>query len=304
MGEIELGRLVDVEPRVAWQREDTHFTPWLAKNLDRLSDALGIVLELVGQEQGVGRFSADVLALNSETGTKVLVENQLESSDHRHLGQILTYLAGLEAETVVWIARHFWEEHLSAIRWLNQHTDERFSFFAVQLRVVQIGSSQLAPLFDVLEKPNKWERSLQQSANDAVNSASGWRRAFWDRYVEKFPNAKVDRGGGGYGSSRWRNILGSDLVVARWISEKAVGVFIRGGRGVPNEQTYERLQNASQRLEGLLGVPLRSDQWYPFMLRREFDLEDPAESDKAITWLEEQTQKYVSVISEHLEETA
>lgn len=304
MSDIQFGRLVDVEPRHAWEREANHFTPWLADNLDRLADAVGLPLELVGQEREVGRYSADLLALNPETGTNVLIENQLEWSDHRHLGQIMTYLAGLEAETVIWIARAFREEHLSALRWLNQYTDERFAFFAVQLRVVQIGDSALAPLFDILEKPNNWERSLHQTAKSALNQEVGWRRAFWDQYVIRYPEAATDRGGGGQGSSRWRSVPGSDLIVARWIGEGAASVFVRGDRGVATPKVYRRFRKACPRLEELLGVPLGEAEWYPFEVTREFNLAHPPAADKAIDWLEERSKFYVRTLSLNANEFA
>ena len=97
-------------------------------------------------------YSADILATYPADGSRVIIENQLESTDHTHLGQIMTYLAGLEAKTVVWIARDFRGPHLSAIRWLNTHTTDEFAFFAIKLRVVQIGdnSSIVAPLFEVV----------------------------------------------------------------------------------------------------------------------------------------------------------
>lgn len=301
---IEFGTLVDVELRTAWEREDHHFTPWLADNLNRLAEAIGIPLELVGREHVVGRYKADVLALNPETGKNVLIENQLECSDHRHLGQIMTYLAGLEAETIIWIAPSFNDEHLSALRWLNQHTDERFAFFAVQLRVVQIASSPLAPLFDVLEKPNAWERSLHQATQTSVDAEVGWRRAFWDQYLEKYPNAVTDRGGGGHGASRWRSVPGSNLIVARWIGEGAASVFVRGDRGVHTPAVYRRLRKSKDRLQGLLGTPIGDHEWYPFEQTEEFDLTDSTAAARAMDWLEEQTRFYVQIISQNSEEFA
>lgn len=302
MSDTEIGRLLDVEPRLAWEREDSHFTPWLAENLDRLSEAIGMPLELVGKEHVIGRYSADVLATNPENGSNVLIENQLEWSDHRHLGQIMTYLAGSEAETVVWIARSFREEHLSALRWLNQFTDEKFAFFAVQLRVVQIGTSALAPLFDVVEKPNAWERSLHQQTREAVASEVGWRRAFWDRYLEKYPHAESDRGGGGHGSSRWRSVPGSDLIVARWIGDGSVSIFIRGDRGVPTPTVYRRLKKVATAAEIILGTELGDNRWYPFEIVEDFDLTNANHADRAMDWLEERTQFFVKAISQNAKE--
>lgn len=291
------GRLVDVEPRLAWEREDANFTPWLAENLDRLSQAVGIPLELTGREHAVGRYAADIFAFNPEDGSTVVIENQLEWSDHRHLGQIMTYLAGLEAHTVLWLAPYFRDEHLSAMRWLNQNTTDQFAFFAIKLRVVQIGNSQLAPLFDVVEKPNTWERSLAKSSREAVDTEIGWRRAFWDKYLLEYPAASADRGGGGQGSSRWRNVPGSDLIVARWIGEGAASVFVRGDRGVLTPKIFRRFKKNTVTLEPIIGTPLGEAEWYPFETTKEFDLSDTAASAEAIHWLEDTTERYVSAIA-------
>ena len=124
MATPEFGTLETVDLREAWPHEAHNFTPWLADNLDRLSDAIGIPLEPEGTEVQVEQFSADIFARNPQDDSFVLIENQLEASDHTHLGQILTYLAGLEARTVIWVARDFQEAHLSAIRWLNENTTD------------------------------------------------------------------------------------------------------------------------------------------------------------------------------------
>lgn len=184
------GQLVDLAPREAWKHEAHAFTPWLADNIELLSQAVGIPIELEGQEVRVDTFAADILGRNSLDDTIVLIENQLEVSDHTHLGQILTYLSGLDARTVIWISPQFREPHLSAIRWLNQHTDDEFAFFAVRLRVVRIGDSPFAPIFEVLEKPSGWERDLKAAAKSAANDSDITRRrlAYWRRSLERHPD--------------------------------------------------------------------------------------------------------------------
>ena len=136
MATNSFAQLIDSPLRDACPDEARDFTPWLVANMDRLSNALGIDLEATGMEVAVEQFSADIVGTDNGTGDRVLIENQLEGSDHRHLGQILTYLAGLEAKVVIWIAQSFEEAHLSAVRWLNENTSHDFAFFAVRLRVV------------------------------------------------------------------------------------------------------------------------------------------------------------------------
>ena len=139
----ELGRLKQVELRNIWENEAQHFTPWLAaeENLSVLADTLDMELELKDQEMDVGQFRADILCKNADGGSWVLIENQLERTDHRHLGQLLTYAAGLHAVTICWIAENFTEEHRATLDWLNEITDGRFQFFGLEIEVWKIGNS-------------------------------------------------------------------------------------------------------------------------------------------------------------------
>lgn len=161
-----LGRLERIELREIWSTEAGDFTPWLAapENLSALADTLGIDLELEAQEKEVGSFRADLLCKDIGTGTWVLVENQLERTDHTHLGQLLTYASGLEAVTIVWIAGRFTEEHRSTLDWLNKITDESFRFFGLEVELWRIGQSPAAPKFNIVSKPNDWSRSVAQAA--------------------------------------------------------------------------------------------------------------------------------------------
>lgn len=193
MKEIRFDRLIDLPLREAWRNEASDFTPWLAGNIDYLSDAIGIPLELSGTEVAVESFSADILARNTMDDSIVLIENQLETTDHTHLGQIMTYLAGLEAQTVIWIAPKFREPHLSAIRWLNQHTADGFSFFAVKARVVRIGGSPLAPIFDVVEKPNDWNRALRPVAER--EPLQDYRQKFFELVNHKLEKFTLEKEG-------------------------------------------------------------------------------------------------------------
>lgn len=186
----EFGRLKDAELRTAWPHEAHDFTPWLADNLDRLSEAIGVRLDAETTEAPVGQFAGDILATGPD-GQSVLIENQLESSDHSHLGQIMTYLAGLDARIVVWIARDFAEPHLSAVQWLNRHTDDEFAFFAVRLRVVRIADSPLAPIFEIAAQPNAWERQVRRESTGARAELVKAYREFWTHYTRRHPGDGV-----------------------------------------------------------------------------------------------------------------
>lgn len=186
---VEFGELKEVNLRSAWPHEANNFTPWLAENLDKLAQVIGIPMELVETEMSVGQFSADIVARNLRNGSLVLIENQLEWTDHTHLGQVLTYLAGTEAHTIIWIAREFTNPHLSAIRWLNEHTVDPYAFFAVRVSVVQIGDSPLAPLFEVLERHNNWDRQIRvERESGELNELQQFRQDFWEFYNREYPD--------------------------------------------------------------------------------------------------------------------
>ena len=159
------GRLEKVDLRAAWQSEAGDFTPWLAQpdNIALLGEAIGLELEVEAQEKDVGPFRADILCKETADGHWVLVENQLERTDHGHLGQLLTYAAGLNAVTIVWISAKFTEEHRAALDWLNDITDERFNFFGLEVELWRIGDSLAAPNFNVVSKPNDWTRSVTEA---------------------------------------------------------------------------------------------------------------------------------------------
>lgn len=173
----ELGRLNAVDLREVWTSEDRHFTPWLAEpeNLELLGEALGIDLVLEAQEKDVGPFRADLLCKNTaEEDSWVVIENQLEKTDHRHLGQLLTYGAGLHAKTIVWISAQFTEEHRAAIDWLNRMANGSVQFFGIEIELWRIGGSTAAPRFNVVSKPNDWEATVE-SAKDAIGAEEGNR---------------------------------------------------------------------------------------------------------------------------------
>lgn len=160
-----------------------------------MGETLGIDLELEAQEKAVGPFRADILCKDVGTGAWVLIENQLETTDHRHLGQLLTYASGLQAVTIVWIAARFTEEHRSTLDWLNKITDESFRFFGLEVELWRIGDSRAAPKFSFISKPNNWSRSVAQAAR-AIDDAelSGTRvvqRRYW---TELHPILNATRG--------------------------------------------------------------------------------------------------------------
>lgn len=181
----KLSRLKEVRLRDVWPNEATDFTKWLGRkeNLDLLGDEIGIELEPVETESPVGSFSVDVLAKDSASGRPVIIENQLEETNHDHLGKIITYAAGKDASVVVWVVQHAREEHANAIEWLNEHTDDTVAFFLVEIHVLRIGSSDPAPKFEVIERPNDWARTVRASSD--LSETKQLQYEYWQAYNDQ-----------------------------------------------------------------------------------------------------------------------
>ncbi len=187
MTTIKLGKLHEVDIRKLWSHEQYNFSEWLSKqeNLELLNDAIGLTLSEVEKEVYVGSYRCDLVGVDETTGDKVIIENQLEMSNHDHLGKIITYASGLDAKTVVWIVKEAREEHRSAIEWLNNNTSEKLNFFLIEIHAYQIGDSLCAPKFEVVEKPNGFIKNAKtQSGSGEYNKSQSERIEFWSRFNE------------------------------------------------------------------------------------------------------------------------
>lgn len=188
-----LGGLRKLNVRTIWQNEASDFTPWLAseENVGLLGDALGIELEVENTEVTVGPYSADILAKDTATGRYVVIENQLEKTNHDHLGKAITYASVLDASAVVWIAPEFTEEHRKALDWLNDHTTEEISFFGVSVELWQIDESKPAVKFNVVSAPADILRMAAKSkGSEDVSDIRKAQQAFWTRFREKLVATK------------------------------------------------------------------------------------------------------------------
>jgi hypothetical protein len=297
---MEFGELQDIDLRDAWRREANDFTPWLAENPQRLSQVIGIDLELEDTEVPVEGFSADILSRIPTDGSMVVIENQLENANHTHLGQVLTYLAGLEAQTVIWIAREFQGPHLSAIRWLNSHTVDPFAFFAVKVRAVRIGDAPapVAPLFEVLERPNEWDRRVRVMAETGDKNRSSElgrnRHDFWQFYTNRHPGDFQLRPG--YRSSNVFLPVAPGLVISQYLANWGVGIYLRE-RDRSDAQQTEEMEKYVEALQNELGIDSNhnvlniDDRWNRNNWPRMAD------------WLHEQLVEYRRIITEQSPET-
>lgn len=180
---MKLARISKVNPREIWKHEALDFTRWLVKeeNISILADELEISLDNIVAEASAGRFNVDIVADEVDLKCKVIIENQLESTDHKHLGQILTYASSYDASIIVWVVTDYTEEHRQAIDWFNRNMNENISFFLVQVEVYRIGDSDAAPKFNVVCEPNNWGKTIKKSsAGDVVSATKLLQMEFWE----------------------------------------------------------------------------------------------------------------------------
>ena len=180
---MQLGRINKLNPREVWPHEALDFTRWLAQeqNINVLCEELQLNICNVRAEASAGRFSVDIVADDADSGKKIVIENQLESTDHKHLGQLLTYASAYDACVIVWIVSDYTEEHRQAIDWFNKNMPDAISFFLVQIEVYKIGDSDPAPKFSIVCEPNNWSKVVKQSSSgDSVSDLKLLQQEFWD----------------------------------------------------------------------------------------------------------------------------
>jgi hypothetical protein len=183
----QLGKLVKVDLRKVWEHEARDFSSWLVQqeNLDALGEQLGIEIEPLGTEVESGRFRIDILAKEPTTDERIIIENQLEPTNHDHLGKVITYAAGYDARYLIWIVKEVLPEHLKAIEWLNEHLDDSIRCFLIRIEVWQIGDSKPAPRFEVVSVKNDWVSTLKQSAAKSELSALQLKQLdYWENYLD------------------------------------------------------------------------------------------------------------------------
>lgn len=183
----KIGRLIEVDVRELWKHEQYDFSNWLAKesNIEYLNEILGLTLVEVDKEINVGPYRCDIVATDETSGLKVIIENQLESTNHDHLGKIITYASGLDAKVIVWIVKEAKEEHRAAIEWLNNYISSEIDFFLIEIHAYKIGDSNLAPKFEVVEKPNDFVKRSKNKDDGELNASQTERLIFWKQFNDR-----------------------------------------------------------------------------------------------------------------------
>lgn len=184
---MELSTLKKINLRAYWQHEALDFTRWLVRdeNLQLLSDEIGISLIDAKAEEATGRYTVDIVAKDADSDKRVIIENQLEFTDHKHLGQLITYASGFNASIIIWIVKEAREEHQKAIEWLNNNTNAQLSFILIQMELWQIDNSRYAPKFHILVQPNDWAKQLQSSGNESkeLTETKLTQLEFWSQFI-------------------------------------------------------------------------------------------------------------------------
>lgn len=190
-----LGRLEEIKDlRKIWPHEASDFTPWLSQddNIALLADAVGLDITVDETESSVGDFNVDIFATETGTDRKIIIENQLEDTNHDHLGKLITYASGKSADVIIWVVKHAREEHRAAIEWLNNHTDEKIGFFLCEIKLYKIGNSDPAVKFEVIEKPNDWAKEVKKSESSSETQQR--RYEYWAAFEDyAFQNAEFSK---------------------------------------------------------------------------------------------------------------
>lgn len=303
---MKLGTIKKMDLRDVWSSESSDFTPWLAKeeNISLLGDAIGLELEVESQEKNVGPFRADILARDLTSNHYVLIENQLEQTNHNHLGQIMTYAAGLDAFSIIWIAKSFTEEHRAALDWLNRITEENINFFGIEIEVIQIGDSLPAPQFKVVAKPNDWSKSVRSSASTGeLTDTKLKQQQYWTEfkeYVEKNGSPfKVQKPS----PQHWTNIaLGrSNFYLSLTVNSQShiicINLEIGGARAKEHFDKLRDLYEEDSKEHISTDIEwLRLDDRKSCMVKlsKSFNFTDESSRDDQFAWFVEYVKKYIS----------
>lgn len=257
---MAIGKLEEVDIRELWKHEQYDFSEWLSKkeNIENLNEILGLTLVDISKETYVGSYRCDLFAKDETTGIKVIIENQLEMSNHDHLGKIITYASGLDAKVVVWIVKEAREEHRSAIEWLNNNTNSNVNFFLIEIHAYKIGNSDNAPMFQVIEQPNDFiKNNKSANSSDTMNKSQSQRVEFWNQ----FNNVLVERGKPfnvrKATTDHWYNVaIGTsdahiDITLVNKDSVIGVELYI-----TDNKELFDKLYQKKDEIEADLGLEL------------------------------------------------
>ena len=303
---VKLGKLEKGDLRKVWLHEAVDFTNWLAldENLKLLSDEIGIDIKLLQTEAQVGKFIADILAEEENTGRKVIIENQLEATNHDHLGKIITYASGYDAEIIIWIVESIREEHVRAIDWLNEHTDEDINFFLIKMEIWKIGDSPYAPKFQVISQPNDWAKAVKEATSHTELTENGIQKlAFWNKFKEYALNKKTKLKLRKPRPQHWYDISIGSSNAHVTLTTNSVDNIVTCELYIPNSKDlFNKLLTDKDKIEAELGVAL---DWMELPERKASririahtaDSDDPTKWEEYFAWLLQEAERFHKVFS-------
>ena len=303
---MTLSRLTEVDLREVWQNEATDYTNWLAseENLRLLSDEIGIEIVLETTEASIGRFRVDILAKEEITGRKIIIENQLEQTNHDHLGKIITYASGLDAEIIVWIVKDVRDEHEKAVNWLNENTDEKINFFAIRMELWKIGDSQIAPKFHIISQPNDWAKDAKKtSERSELSERAKLQLEFWEKFNEFVISRDQTFNLRKPYPQHWYSLSVGSSKANISLSIIFAKRLMRCEIYIPdNKSLYYDLENEKESIESKLDYEL---EWNPLVNKKasriitekKLDLNDSSNWENGFIWLMETTKEFRTVFS-------
>jgi len=312
----QISKLENVDIRSVWKNEASDFTPWLVRqeNINRIGDAIGMDLTVIEDEKPVGPFSADIFCKDENSDSFVVIENQLEISDHKHLGQLLTYATGLNATSIVWIASEFEDEHRATLDWLNEHTGPEINFFGIKLEAVKINESPIAPNFRIVCQPNNWIKSRNNTGyrrygNGRLTENRKLQQDFWSSLNNQlaknksFLSRRKPVAHAWHGFSTGSSEAALEAVLKTRKEEITAQIIIRS-----NKSLYNFLEDDKEKIESEFGEAL---DWRPMpnnsssrieIHKSNFDLENEEEWNDHISWLIVKLEKLHKVFSPRIKQ--
>ncbi len=304
---MKLVKQKQISPRKMWANEQYDFTPWLVEHIEELGEKIGMELEVVGREVSVGPYSADILAKETSTNNYVVIENQLEKTNHDHLGKSITYASALNAKTIVWIATDFTEEHKKAFDWLNDNTNEELAFWAIQLELWQISEDTASMRFNIVCTPSSNVKTIKSKTNSESETTQK-QLEYWTMFRDKLMATKkftslhtprpqywfdVALGRSGINLSNTCNVQKSVVGIRVYISSKVVDTYLPA------------LEARKTEINKALGC---EPEWNPnpnakdktITLSFQTDLSDPEKTEESLEWMVKNTIVFWSVFSKEI----
>lgn len=308
-----LGKFERVELRDFWEDEARDFTPWLAKdeNIEILSEEIEIDIEIEGREVSVGNYKADLIGRDISNNRKIIIENQLEKTNHDHLGKIITYASGIEASIIIWICKSITEEHRQAIDWLNENTNDDISFFGIEIELWKIDSSNPAPKFNIICRPNEWLKSAKQSNTSAekdVSETKSLQLEYWN-YLKDYFNQKgtslslrTPRAQHWYSMSVGRSKFNISLTVNTMQDRLGCELYMRGENA---KKAFSELLKEKEIIEQEMGIQLNwqelpDGQDSRIILYNNGNIKDKKQWEEISEWFKKYTELFYKIFNERV----